>query len=74
MKRDRVQRKYVSTYQIAKEIEPGKYEVLEKHDHYSGDMLAARIRNKLAESDPEHVYVVIRIPRLVKTYTYGTEE
>lgn len=68
----RVQRKYVSTYQIAKEIEPGKYEVLEKHNCYNGDMLAARICNKLARNDPEHTYAVIRISRLVKTY--GTEE
>jgi hypothetical protein len=73
MKRDRVQRKYVYTYQIAKEIEPGKYEALDKH-HYNGDMVAMRMRTKLAESDPEHTYVVITIPRLVKTYTYGTEE
>lgn len=62
----KVRREYSYTYQIAIELEPGVYKVLEKHASHKGDMLAIRLCNKLQREDPTQKYVVVRVPKLIK--------
>lgn len=69
----KIQRKYTYTYQIATETDPGKYEVIDSYANLHGDMLAMRLCNKLQRNDPEHKYVVIRIPKLMVEYRYEEE-